>query len=289
MRSEQEMLDRIVNTAKNDDRIRAVIMNGSRTNANVPRDIFQDFDIIYLVADVDVFKADPTWIKRFGELMIIQTPETMEDPPPSNDGSFTYLMQFTDGNRIDVTLIPIAKVHEIGNDSLNRTLLDKDGLLPPFAPSNDSAYLPKPPTAKTFDDCCNEFWWVSLNVAKGLWREEILYAKYILDRHVRDQLMKMLTWYVGMKTQFSRSPGKLGKYLKQYLEPALWMLLEKTYADASYDTTWQSLFAMCELFEKTANEVAEQLKFDYPHQEAKQVRDHLHHVRLLPKDATNIY
>ena len=47
MRSEQEMLELIVNTARHDDRIRAVIMNGSRANPNAPRDFFQDFDIVY--------------------------------------------------------------------------------------------------------------------------------------------------------------------------------------------------------------------------------------------------
>ena len=98
MRSEQEMLELIVNTAKNDERIRAVIMNGSRANPNAPRDIFQDFDIVYLVTSVAPFEDDPTWINQFGELMILQMPEAMEDPPPQNSGSLVYLIQFTDGN-----------------------------------------------------------------------------------------------------------------------------------------------------------------------------------------------
>ena len=115
MRSEQEMLELILSTAENDDRIRAVIMNGSRTNPNARRDVFQDFDIAYLVTDVDSFRNDHAWINRFGELMILQMPEAMKDPPPMNDERFSYLMQFTDGNRIDLTLFPIAKLHEFGN------------------------------------------------------------------------------------------------------------------------------------------------------------------------------
>ena len=159
MRSEQEILELILSTAKSDDRIRAVIMNGSRTNPNVPRDIFQDFDILYLVTEVDPFTDDHTWIHRFGELMILQMPEAMQDPPPENDGSFAYLMQFADGNRIDLTLFPVAKLNELENDSLSLLLLDKDGLLQPFAPPSDSDYLPRSPTAQAFSDCCNEFWW----------------------------------------------------------------------------------------------------------------------------------
>ena len=186
------MLELILNTARNDDRIRAVIMNGSRANPNAARDFFQDFDIVFIVTDVSSFMRDPDWIKRFGELMILQKPEEMRDPPPRNDGRFIYLIQFTDGNRIDLGLIPVSKIYEIGDDSLSVLLLDKDGIIAPFAPTNESGYLPKPPTQKQFSDCCNEFWWVSPYIAKGLWRKEIIYSKQMFNHFVRDQLMKML-------------------------------------------------------------------------------------------------
>ncbi len=125
MRSEQAMLDLIVNIAKNDDRIRAVIMNGSRANPNAPRDIFQDFDIVYLVTDVAPFKNNFEWIKRFGELMILQLPEDMDAPGWGGD-CCVYLMQFTDGNRIDLGIFPIARLANLGRDSLSVLLLDKD-------------------------------------------------------------------------------------------------------------------------------------------------------------------
>ncbi len=74
MRSEREMLDLILNAARRDDRIRVVIMNGSRANPNAPRDIFQDFDIIYLVTDPVPFIHNLPWIDQFGERMILQLP-----------------------------------------------------------------------------------------------------------------------------------------------------------------------------------------------------------------------
>lgn len=289
MRSEQEMLELIVNIAKNDGRIRAVIMNGSRANPSARRDIFQDFDIVYLVTDVGPFKDDCTWINRFGEIMIMQTPEAMQDPPPRHSGSFTYLMQFADGTRIDLRLFPVAKLNELEKDSLSLLLLDKDGIIEPFAPPSESDYLPRPPTAKAFSDCCNEFWWVCPYVAKGLWRQEAIYAKYMSDSVVREQLMKMLAWYVGVKTQFLRSPGKFGKHLKQYLEPELWAMLQKTYSDAGYENTWDALYTMCDLFRMIAGRVAEHFGFDYPHGNDEKVSAHLKHVRLLPKNATEMY
>jgi aminoglycoside 6-adenylyltransferase len=289
MRSEQEMLELIVNTAKGDDRVRAVIMNGSRANPHARRDIFQDFDVVYLVTDVASFTDDHAWIDRFGELMILQMPDAMGDPPPVNDGRFAYLMQFTDGNRIDLTLFPVSNLHELRRDSLSLLLLDKDGLVEPFPAPSESDYLPRPPNAKAFSDCCNEFWWVCTYVAKGLWREEIVYAKYMFEPVVREQLMKMLTWHVGVKTRFLRGPGGHGKYLKQYLEPALWAMLEKTYSDAGSENTWDALQVTCDLFRVAANQVAEHFGFDYPRDDDEKVSAHLKHVRSLPRDAKEIY
>ncbi|MDI5791189.1 aminoglycoside 6-adenylyltransferase [Bacillus licheniformis] len=40
MRTEQEIIDLVLKVAREDSRVRAVGMNGSRTNPNVPKDPF---------------------------------------------------------------------------------------------------------------------------------------------------------------------------------------------------------------------------------------------------------
>jgi aminoglycoside 6-adenylyltransferase len=289
MRSEQEMLSLIINTARQDERVRAVIMNGSRVNPNAPQDFFQDYDVIYLVTEKESFLADPNWIKVFGELMILQMPDEMADPPPGGKDYYGYLMQFADGNRIDLSLYPVSKISQLEEDSLALSLLDKDGILPEFDPPNDSGYLPKPPSAKNFFDCTNEFWWCCPYVAKGLWRREIVYAKHMLDLYGREQLDKMLVWYVGMLTGFNKSPGKMGKYLQKFLTPELWQMLLRTYSDADYEHTWEALLAMGDLFRRAAIPVADHFGFIYPEGDDRRVTAHLLHVRGLPRDAKEMY
>jgi aminoglycoside 6-adenylyltransferase len=227
------------------------------------RDIFHDFDIVYLVTDVNSFKNNRAWIERFGPIMILQMPDDMQDPPPSDNGAFAYLMQFTDGNQLDLTLYPVARSGSLARDSLSILLLDKDGIIPPFPPPSDDAYLPKPPTPKAYADCCNEFWWVCTCVAKGLWREETTYAKFFLEQAVRPQLMKMLTWHIGVRTGFSCNPGYLGRHFRQFLEPDLWEKLRDTYSDADVSNSWEALYAMCGLFRASAIPVAEHFRFVY--------------------------
>ena len=289
MRSEQEMLDLVLKVAKEDNRVRAVGMNGSRTNPNVPKDAFRDYDIVYLVTDMQSFIDDPKWINVFGERIIMQTPENMAMFPPELGGRFSYLMLFTDGNRIDLILTPIEEKDQYCyEDGLTVILLDKDGSMPTISPPTDKEYWVKKPSADYFADCCNEFWWVSTYVAKGLWRQEIVYACDHLHL-VRSMLLKMMEWKVGIETNFSLSIGKNGKYLKRYVDEETWMKLMMTYPSGDYEHVWNALFIMTDLFEQIAVEVANDLHDKYPHEQAKRVKQYLTHVRSLPPDATKIY
>lgn len=176
MRTEREMMNTLIDFAKNDARIRLVTLEGSRTNKNIPRDTFQDYDISYFITDMDSFKKDDVWLNVFGKRLIMQKPEDMELFPPELGNWFSYLMLFEDGNRIDVTLIPINEVDDYfsNSDGLVEVLLDKDDLVKSEVVANDQKYWIKKPTAREFDDCCNEFWWVTTYVVKGLARKEIL-------------------------------------------------------------------------------------------------------------------
>lgn len=288
MRTDAEMLDLILAAARADERIRAVILNGSRANPNARRDPFQDFDIVYLVTQVEPFKQSRDWLLPFGPIMILQTPDEMGAEPPGGRTRYAYLTLFSDGHRIDFTFHPLERLDALLDDSLSVLLLDKDGAVPPFAPASESGCLPIPPSAKAFGDCCNEFWWVSTYVAKGLWRGEITYAKYFMDQTVRAELMKMLTWLIGVQTGFARNPGKSGKHFAEYLPPEMWQLLLSTYCDADEERNWQALFALGELFRRSARIVAEQFHFDYPQGDDERVSAHLRRVHVLPRDAKEI-
>ena len=290
MRTEKEMLDLIINTAIEDERIRAVIMNGSRVNPNVKRDCFQDYDIMYVVNDIQSFTSNHNWVHRFGEIMIVQIPEEMSLVQPDEDGKFPYLMQFMDGNRIDLTLVPVELIKKfVGQDSLSKLLLDKDNCLEEFPPASDKDYLVKKPTEKEFLDCCNEFWWCSTNIAKGLWREELSYAKGMLEGPVRDMFIVMLEWYIGMKTDFTVNTGKFGKHFEQYIEEDMWEQFKRTFSNAEYENIWDSFFVMGDLFREVANEIANTYEYQYPQDDDDKVTNYLKHVKALPKDSTSIY
>ena len=290
MRTEKEMQELILNIAKQDERIRAVYMNGSRTNPNVPKDIFQDYDVVYVVEDTKPFIEDKAWIDNFGERLYMQYPDEHPDYPSDKENFYGWLMQFKDGNRIDLQVESITHAKEnILNDKLCVVLLDKDKLLPEVPTSTDADYYVKKPSEKQYLCACNEFWWCLNNVAKGLWREEMPYVQDMLNFHVRKQLEKMLAWKVGSVTDFSVSVGKSAKYMYRWLSEEEWQEYLSTYCGADLEDCWDMVFRMCDLFEAAAGFVGEKLGYQYNEDEGNAARGFLEHVSRLPKDATEIY
>ncbi len=282
--------------ARKDERIRAVYMNGSRTNPHAPRDIFQDYDIVYVVTDTESFIRDEGWIDIFGPRLILQEPEKnsqyfyFDDGTPDLSRSYGYLMLFTDGNRIDLHVQTLeASLPEFTADKLTVLLLDKDACLPPIPPATDIDYRVKPPSEMEFAVCCNEFWWCLQNVAKGIWRDELPYAKRMFDQYVRDMLDRMVSWSVGIEHDFEVSAGKLGKYFKQYLPAGHWELYVNTYADGSYEGFWKAVESTCALFRVLAEEVAAHFGYTYRKEDDEGMTLYLETVRQLPQDAKEIF
>lgn len=279
MRSETEIKTLILDTASKDDRIRAVLLNGSRANPNIQPDKFQDFDIVFILNDLNDFICDHNWIDVFGEKVIFQMPNQMTIGEQSKIG-FSYLMLFKDGNRIDLTLFPVENMEtDFILDSLTIVWLDKDNLFSEVSSSTDIDYHTQRPTEKEFLDTCNEFWWVCTNVAKGLLRNEITYAKEMLERVVRPMFMKIVEWKIGSENNFSVSLGKAGKFINKYLSKSNYEKLLTTYSNHKIKNNWQSLLIMTDLFGQFALEFSTKMNFHYKMTEEKNAIEYLKQMR----------
>ena len=288
MRSEKEMMDKIIEVAEKDERVRGVYMNGSRTNPNAPRDIFQDYDIVYVVTEISSFREDRGWIDVFGRRLYMQYPDDMPMPWEEIDteNSYGYLMQLADGNRIDLRLATMDfALKDIREDRLCRILLDKDEALPGIPRSTDEDHWVKRPGEKEYLNCCNEFWWMQNSIGKGIWRGEIPYAMDMLNLHGRPELMKMLAWYAGMNRNFTCSVGKCGKYLDKFLTKGEYQRLMETYPGAEEEAMWRSVRAMCDLFDETARKVGDGLGYTYNGKEAHNSRLYLDCTYETPRGA----
>lgn len=280
-RHESTMMRLIESFAETQGDIQAAILNGSRVSPSAKQDRFQDYDVIYIVDNVEPYVSDQKWIEHFGEILIKQTPDLIDDKWPEVRSKFTFLMLFTDGNRIDLSFITKQRYTSTSPDSQSLVLLDKKQAFSDFPSPSDQDYLPKAPSEKQFNDCCNEFWWVATYVAKGLARNQVLYAKQMSEQCVKEMLLKMLGWYAASQSSYQQSLGHCNKYLQERLPTEIWQALKATYTDAQIENMWSALFDMCALFNQTALAVAKENDLYYTQSDYQPVLEYLKHIQKL--------
>lgn len=280
MRSEKEMMELILNKAKHDERIRACYLNGSRADENATHDQYCDYDIVYVVNDIRSFTNNPKWVDYFGERLIMQTPDDWYSHPYNYNGTdwYGYLMQFADGNRIDLGLVDVTNISEINAENdiqPRRILLDKDRRVELYDVPVGDIYNVKPPTEKEYIDTCNEFWWLTTNIVKGICREELHYVKVMMEQYERDMFLKMLSWKIGIKYDFKVSVGKCSKYLKRYLTYDELIRFTNLYPNGTYADIKEKLFLSFDYFEELSQMVAVHFNFEYRKNEAINVRNYV--------------
>lgn len=100
-------------------------------------------------------------------------------------------------------------------------------------------------------------------MAKGIARDELSYAMEMQNHYVRDMLILMLEWYVGVNHDFKVSSGKNGKYFRKYLPEDIYERFRATYSNADYENMWKAVFDMLYLFGDVARLVAAKLGYIY--------------------------
>lgn len=253
MRTEAKMLDLILQTAKT-LQVKAVAMSGSRTNPKALKDEFQDYDLVYVVDDLDNLTRDLSWLDQFGKRIIEQE--------VALDHRRLYLMFFEDGNRIDLTLCPEEHIQEWVDSEAGFTVLeDPEHLFEPYS-QNLERYWTSPASAIDFEKACNEFWWVSAYVVKGICRKQVIYATDHLYGICQQEFLKILAWQVA-SDRGKVDIGKNYKYLFNYLPAEQKKEFSNLLDFSSLDKITQSLFATMEFFHQEAQSLAHKMGFDY--------------------------
>lgn len=261
MRTEPEMLDLILQTAKV-LQVDAVAMSGSRTNPKALKDEFQDYDVVYVVDDLDNLTSDLSWLDYFGKRIIEQE--------VALEHRRLYLMLFEDGNRIDLTLCPKEHIKEwVDSEAEFIVLEDKKGLFESYSPSPQRFWM-SPASETDFKNSCNEFWWVSAYVVKGICRNQVIYATDHLYGICQQELLRVLAWQVA-SDKGAVDIGKNYKYLFHYLPAEKEKEFSSLLDFSSLDKITQSLFATMQLFHKEAQSLAQKLGFDYDKEVAEKM------------------
>ena len=253
MRTDTEMMTLILQIA-DALKVEAIALSGSRTNPQSVKDEFQDYDVVYIVDDLEDLISDLSWLDQYGNRLIEQHNRLGHRR--------LYLMLFEDGNRIDLTLCPKEYIQEWVDSEANFEVINDDkGLFEAYQP-NSKPYWTAPPTEEDFAASCNEFWWVSAYVVKAIRRNQLIYATDHLYGICQQELLKVLAWQVTSE-RGSVDIGKNYKYLFKYLSDEQEKEFSALLDLSSLEKISKSLFATMNVFDREAQSLAKKMRFAY--------------------------
>jgi aminoglycoside 6-adenylyltransferase len=286
------VLARLTQWAQRHPLVRALLLESSRAHRRAPIDPFSDYDVLVVVTDLRAFAEDDEWLSAFcAPLVTFHGSDTVWDVE-----TCARLVLYEDHTKIDYVVWPVALLAAVAQrqellellDWGYLILVDKDGLTAVLPAPTYTAHIPRPPSAREYQRLVEEFWWESTYVAKNLWRDDLVFARYNLDVVMRHELLlQMLEWRVEVDHGWTWKPGLVGRGLKAHISPETWAELEKTWVGAEIVANWAALFAMTTLFRRIAREVAKALGYDYPDALDQRVTAYLEDVHCLPHGASD--
>jgi aminoglycoside 6-adenylyltransferase len=271
--STRDVIPTLIQWAMMRSPIRAVLLTSTRAIPDAPIDALSDYDVILIAQDIHPCVADRTWLNDFGDVLVVYW-DPIHPNPVFGIEQCGNVTQYADGLKIDFTLWPVALFQQIVAapvldaelDAGYRVLLDKDHLTDTMRAPTFMAYVPKLPSLTTYQTLINDFLSDAPYVAKCLWRDELLPAKWCLDYDMKHTyLRQVLEWRMEIEHGWSVPAGFLGKGLKKRLPPAIWAQVEQTYVGACVADNWDALAYTIALFRQVAVEVGAYLGYAHPH------------------------
>jgi aminoglycoside 6-adenylyltransferase len=284
---DEPLIQRLKQWGEGRDTLRAMILTSSRARPNGEVDLLSDYDVILVDRDIHPYFDDRSWLGDFGDVLVVY-----RDPiePFYGFEKFAYITQYVDGTKIDFTLWQIQTLQQVIEapelppdlDIGYQILLDKDDITQGIKPPTYMAYIPFPPNEEAYQELIEVFFHEATDVAKYLWRDDLIAAKYSFDHVMKmKKLRTMLEWRIEIDHNWSLRMGAYGRGLKKWMKPETWSEFESTYVGPGMEDHWEALFKTILLFRRVAIEVGDRMGYSYLKDLDRRVMDYLHRIRDL--------
>lgn len=282
----ERQLEAIRQWATANEDIRVMLLTSSLVNPAAPVDQFSDLDIELVVKDLPSFLKDDSWVANFGDVLAV-----VVENEDAFDGLYAMRMvMYNDISKVDFRLYSIPRFREdVAKPSLPedwdvgyKVLIDKDGLTTGMPPPSYASTLVQKPSNERFQTKMLDYWWDMECAAKCLCRDELFYAKYVLEVVMRSgNLQVLLEWYTGLQHNWQVSTNKNGRLFKKFLSPDMWKKVEATCSGSDMDDNWRALLAFADLGSEIGPEIAQKLGYTYPAELERKIREYLETVRKM--------
>jgi aminoglycoside 6-adenylyltransferase len=254
-----------ISWSEKNEKIRGLILSGSRVAKNSKVDFLSDYDIAVVVNDIDFIKNDQ-WLNELQEYWVCVHDEfdLLGFKVP------TRLVIFNDELKIDFSFLMVQIFNKISSsgllpDNFNlgyKILLDKDSTLNNLPTPTFKAFLLDKPSEADFNRNVNEFWFEVYHATKYLTRNDLWVAKF-RDWSTKQFLLQMLQWYQGSKNNWDFSPKSDGKEMMNWVDSKILERLNQCFGAFEKESSWRAIENTTRLYREVAKEVSQTLNYHY--------------------------
>lgn len=262
----REIKEKLLNIARQDPDVLAVIAFGSSVRTNTPADEFSDLDLLLVCENPEAWLYGDRPAK-LGEIKISFT-------EPSFAGAMERRMLY--GGALDLDLIVLTKQQlELAAESgvLSEVLSRGYRVLYDNAGIGDRLEkLPEPQhremTQQEFTNTVNDFWFHTVWAARKILRGELWTAQMCVDAYLKSLLLKMLEAARAGREDVWHD----GRFLENWAGEDVVAALGNCFAHYERENTVSALKYTADLFGELSCQVARERGFSHPRSEEDYAR-----------------
>ncbi|TLG73804.1 aminoglycoside 6-adenylyltransferase [Culicoidibacter larvae] len=276
-------LDTLLSFCQNHPAIDAVILTSTRVR-NLTIDALSDYDIEIYTSNPEIFITSDTWMQFYDQPMFRFNDQFIQH----DIELYMRMVIYEDYTKVDYKIIPTELLEKLSNtydpdlDNDYQVLIDKGRFTENLLEATHQSYYIKAPEKRQFDDMIGSFFMECSYIAKNLWRQQLMEAKYSFAFMRFEKLLPMLEWYLAAKSNTPLKHFKHGRNIEQYLSKTEIEQLNATYAAANYEENWQALYAAIELFAYAARK----LNYQYPEKLHQKAMKYFTDIQNMERDRT---
>ncbi|MDE2949548.1 MAG: aminoglycoside 6-adenylyltransferase [Chloroflexota bacterium] len=274
---QHSMLSQVLDWARQEERIRALVLTGSLARGDGSTDQWSDLDAQIIARDYASYIADDTWLDELGEVWIRF--------PLSQDLPYK-LVWFAGGAKVDFQFLRVDAIHEmicsgaLSDEYLRGYIvaLDKDGLFRDLPPSPQVFLGPDPPSAGQVEAVINEFYFEAIHVAQFIRRREFWVVKF-RDWTMKCDLLQMLEWHAHATSDEPVNTWLLGKRIREWTGEETYAAIEEIWSAWDVAALWRGLLRQIKLFRSISRELGDALGFNLDSSAHEQIEAYIRALR----------
>ena len=265
----ENLLGRFVDWVREQEKVRSVILIGSRARQDHPADVASDMDLVIFSTDPQHYLSSIDWLEQIDRYCLTFL------EPTANGRFMERRVLFAGGYDIDFVFLPEQAIRQEIQTGLSpeitlalsrgaRVLLDRDGLAEELLAALPKLSLSQPPSSDEYLNLVHDFWYHAVWTAKKLSRGELWTAKSCCDNYMKWRLLRMIEWSTQANHGWQADTWHDGRFLERWADPQVVEGLQTSFSNYDLEDVWRALAETMDLFHDLALETAQSLGVPYP-------------------------